>query len=217
MPDTQTQLVIETFVLGPYATNCYVVRTAGDPRCWIIDAGYVPEPLIESVKEQGLTPQAIILTHAHADHIAGLGEIKDAFPDAPILLHEAESAWLSDPELNLSASFGAPFTTPPADRLLTGDETLDLAGTSWKVIFTPGHSPGGVTLWSAKENCSFVGDTLFAGSIGRYDFPTCDREILFRSIRQTLYKLPEQTTVYPGHGPTTTIGVEKTTNPFVRA
>jgi len=215
--DRSNTAVIEPFVLGPFATNCFIVRSPSGGGCWIVDAGFEPDPLIQRVRHEGLTPDAVILTHAHADHIAGLHDVRRAFGEAPILIHQAESDWLNNPSLNLSEGFGQPLTAPPADRLLEGGETLELGGVSWKVLHTPGHSPGGITLWNEADAAAIVGDTLFAGSIGRFDFPTSDRDALMRSIRETLYALPDETTVYPGHGPETTIGREKATNPFVRA
>ena len=215
MPDPSTAALIEGFCLGPFATNCYLVRP-GDGSCWIVDASFEPRAMIQRVQELGDTPSAIILTHAHADHIAGLAEVKEAFPEAPVLIHEAEASFLTNPVLNLSAGYGEPLTAPVADRLLKGGETLELGDSSWKVLHTPGHSPGGITLYCEAAKQALVGDTLFAGSIGRYDFPTSDGPTLFKSIQQQLYTLPDDVTAYPGHGPTTTIGREKTTNPFVR-
>lgn len=215
MPDPSTPPLIEGFVLGPFATNCYVVR-AGGGSCWIVDASFEPQPLIARVRELGLTPSAIILTHAHADHIAGLAEVKAAFPEAPILIHEAEKGFLTDPTLNLSAAYGTPLIAPEADGFLEDGQTIELGDSKWKVLHTPGHSPGGVTLYCEAAGEALVGDTLFAGSIGRHDFPTSDGPTLFKSIREKLYMLPDETRVYPGHGPMTTIGREKRTNPFVR-
>jgi len=216
--DPSSTSVIETFTLGPFATNCYLVRASSQsPDCWIVDAGFSPAAMIQRVIEGGLRPTLIVLTHAHADHIAGLAEIKEAFSDAPTLIHRAEADWLADPESNLSAALGEAITAPEADRLIDGGETLTLGQTQWRVFHTPGHSPGGITLWSEQIGAAIVGDTLFAGSIGRFDFPSSDGDRLFESIRRTLYALPEQTAVYPGHGPATSIGREKQSNPFVRA
>jgi len=203
--------------LGPFATNCYIVRVEGSPGCWIVDAGYEPAELIDRVRDLGLTPRAVILTHAHPDHIAGVREVLAAFPGTPIMVHRAERDWLIDPDLNLSTVIGSPVTAPKADRLLDGGEELELDGTHWRVLHTPGHSPGGITLYNASENAALVGDTLFNRSVGRTDFPGSDPPTLVRSIRETLYALPPRTRVLPGHGTETTIGEEMASNPFVPA
>lgn len=207
---------IEVFSPGPYATNCAIVRAAGHSGCWIVDAGFEPRGMIDRVRELGLTPEAVVLTHAHVDHIAGVREVVKSFPKLAVWIHEAEREWLGDPELNLSVFTGKPVTAPGPDRLLHDGEELGLGTTRWRVLHTPGHSPGGVTLYCAEAKLAMVGDALFAGSVGRTDFPGCSMEQLAESIRGKLYTLPEETKVYPGHGPTTTVGREKKTNPFVR-
>lgn len=219
-PPTQGPSAISGFPLGSYQTNCYVVRgvgaTADDPSCWVVDCGYEPEPLLHFLQQHGLQPEAVVLTHAHPDHIAGLFALRKAFPKAPIWIHEAEEDWLTDPERNLSTILGTPLTAPAADRLLTHGETLTLCGEEWEVRHTPGHSPGGISLISKDRSTAFVGDTLFDGSIGRHDFPNADFATLERSIRQQLYSLEDDTLALPGHGGPTTIGKEKATNPVVR-
>jgi len=209
---------IRMFTLGPWATNCYIVTSprSGSNDCWIIDAGFDPGAMIETVKAENLNPVRLILTHGHADHIGGIPEMREAFgSDVPIMIHEVEAKFLTDPSLNLSQMFMMPFAVDPADAFLEDGQKLTLGEARWKVIYTPGHSPGGVTLYHAESDNAIVGDTLFAGSIGRYDFPTSNGELLFRAIRERLFALPDETVVYPGHGPATTIGEEKRTNPFV--
>lgn len=215
-PAFQSGLVVRPFVLGPFETNCYVVSATGSSDCWVVDCGFDPGELIDHIRRQKLRPAALLLTHAHADHIAGIDELRRAFPGIPIHIHPAEREFLRDPELNLSAALGYGITAPAADHALCDGQALELGGSRWTVLHTPGHSPGGVTLHCAEEGIALVGDTLFAGSIGRSDFPTSDEAALHRSIRQRLYVLPDATVVYPGHGPATTIGREKRTNPFVR-
>ncbi len=202
--------------LGPFDTNCYIVNHPASDECWIVDAGLNPGALIDEIRRRRLRPVAVVLTHAHWDHIAGLWEVRKAFPEVPILIHEAERAWLADPLLNLSAAVVTPMTAPEASQLLRDGDELTLAGERWKVLHTPGHSPGGLTLWHEPSATALVGDALFAGSVGRTDFPGSDPQVLANSIRTRLYTLPDKTRVYPGHGPETTIGREKASNPFVR-
>ena len=209
-------LKIDSFVLGPFATNCYVIHDPDGEGCVIIDAGMEPDRMIEAVRALDRTPTHIVLTHAHCDHIMGLDLVRRAFPGVPVLLHADEASWLDDPALNLSMPFGSPFTTAPADQLLQGGETLELANRTWSVIHTPGHSPGGITLYCEQEGVAIVGDTLFNGSIGRFDFPTSDQRALFRSITELIYALPDDTRVFPGHNDPTTVGQEAASNPFVR-
>ncbi|MFG0328659.1 MAG: MBL fold metallo-hydrolase [Phycisphaerales bacterium] len=207
---------IDCVTLGPWETNCYVVRAPTSSACWIVDAGFEPAALIRHVRDQGLEPEKLILTHAHLDHIAGAREVVEAFGGLPISIHEAERDWLSDPTLNLSAFVEMNITAPEATDLLEDGQPLTLDGHQWIVLHTPGHSPGGVTLVHNDSRQAIVGDTLFQGSIGRFDFPTSDGDTLIRSIRERLMTLPDDTRVLPGHGPETTIGQERDSNPYVR-
>lgn len=216
-------ITVHTFCLGPWTTNCYVLHaplTAANPTshrpCWIIDAGFDPGPMVDYIQRHNLTPAAVILTHAHLDHIAGLRRLRALWPDLPILIHEAERDFLTDPRLNLSAFFGHPVTAPPATDTLQDRQLLDIAGLKFQVRHTPGHSPGSIALYQPQENLVLVGDTLFAGAIGRFDFPTSDGPTLMRSIRSQLLTLPDNTHVLPGHGSDTTIGQERRFNPFLQ-
>lgn len=208
--------VVRIFNPGPFQTNCHVVSVAGHGGCWIVDAGFEAEEMIDAIRRSGLVPEALIFTHAHLDHIAGGHAVIAAFPGLPIWIHEAEADWLPDAERNMSAMFGLPVTAPGPDRLLRDGDTLKLGPTSWRVLHTPGHSPGGISLLCENAPLAIVGDSLFAGSIGRTDFPGCSFEDLAHSIRSKLYTLPDSVVIYPGHGPSSTIGREKRSNPFVR-
>jgi len=210
------KLRIKAFTLGDFLTNCYVAHT-DDGACWLIDVGMHPEPMVTYLREQGLTPDAVVLTHAHGDHIAGLWEVREHWPDVPILVHEAERGFLTDPMLNLSGMLGMPFLAPEATGTIEPGATLSLGAFSFEVRHTPGHSPGGITLYQPEEGVALVGDALFAGSIGRTDFPTSDDAALMRAIHEQLLTLPDATRVLPGHGPETTIGQERATNPFLQA
>jgi hydroxyacylglutathione hydrolase len=208
-------LEIRVFTLGPFATNCYVLWPSASSQCWIIDASFQPAPLIEAVREAGLTPSLLILTHAHLDHIAGVEQVRAAFADLPVLIHEAERDWLADPDLNLSSTFGLPITARPPDRLLREGDVLKLGALGFHILHTPGHSPGGIGLYNPETRTLFAGDTLFFDSIGRTDFPNADQATLLNSIQHKLLVLPDETRVLPGHGQDTTIGREKRHNPFL--
>ncbi len=201
-------------------TNCYVVHPAAqrpDRPCWIVDAGFDPEPMIRYIQQHKLTPSQVVLTHAHVDHIAGLETIRQHWPDLPIVIHEAEREFPADPALNLSIALTEPVVAPPPTGLLQHGQKLELDGLAFEVRHTPGHSPGGVSLYQPDAAVVLVGDALFAGGIGRFDFPTSDEETLLQGIRTQLYTLPDTTRVLSGHGPPTTIGHERAHNPYVRA
>jgi hydroxyacylglutathione hydrolase len=216
-PSAMTRPHIESFVIGPYETNCFVVRPHADAMtCWIVDCGFTPKTMLDHVTEAGLTPEAILLTHCHSDHVAGLDEALQRFGRVPMYVHEAEVGFCSDPMLNLSGAFGHPIAVTEPDRTMKDGDVLSLDGVEWTVRHTPGHSPGGVIFVHEPSAQAIVGDTLFAGSIGRTDFPTSDGTALRRSLRDVLMSLPDEMTIYPGHGPATTIGRERVNNPFLQ-
>lgn len=213
--DMNKEAALWTASLGPFETNAYVYTPDGS-HAWIIDPGLGPQPVIDLVREHGFSIDAILLTHAHADHILGLPEVTKAFADAPVLIHEAEREWIADPALNLSAGFGMPYSGPEPSRLLAHGDEVSIGSEAWSVRHTPGHSPGGCVFIAPGGSLAIVGDTLFSGSIGRTDLPGGDFDQLAQSIRRELYGLDAACLCLPGHGPPTTIGQERAHNPFVR-
>lgn len=208
---------IDRLILGDFQTNCYVVRqeeAAAD--CLIIDPGLGPDDLLDLLSRQQLHPVAIIITHGHVDHIAGVAALLQQYPQIRVYIHKADAGLLTDPEANLSVLTGSVVATRPADVQLQDGDIIEEAGVRFKVLHTPGHTIGGICLYAEPEALVFAGDTLFADSVGRADFPGGDMEQLIESIRTKLFPLPDKTVVYPGHGMRTTIAREKRANPFVR-
>jgi glyoxylase-like metal-dependent hydrolase (beta-lactamase superfamily II) len=211
-------LQVETIVSVPFDENTYVAWHEGRADALVIDPGFEPDLILECLARHGLTPAAILDTHGHADHIAGNEALKRAFPNAPLVIGEGDAVMLTDAWANLSALFGQPITSPPADRVVREGEVLEYAGFSLEVLHIPGHSPGHVVfVWRDAPCHVFGGDVLFRGGIGRYDFPGGDGKLLLAGIRQKLFPLPDDTVVYPGHGPVTTVGHEKRSNPYLAA
>ena len=201
----------------PFGENAYVVFRPGERACAIVDPGFEPDAIVAAVEERGLEPVAILLTHGHSDHIAGNAFLRERWPGLPIMIGRHDAAKLVDPEQNLSAPFGLPPTSPPADRLLDDGESLAVAGLALEVREIPGHSRGHVVFVVRESEPPVVlgGDVLFHGSVGRTDFPDGDAAALAAGIRDRLYTLPDDTLVLPGHGPPTTVGRERRHNPFV--
>jgi hydroxyacylglutathione hydrolase len=208
---------IEPILSAPFQQLSYVAWRSARPDALVVDPGFDPDSILELLHEHELTLAAILNTHGHADHIAGNEAMKHAFPGAPLLIGRNEARLLLDADANLSAPFGEALISPPADRLLSDGERLEVAGFSFEVREIPGHSPGSVVFICDDFDPPFVfgGDVLFAGSVGRTDLAGGSAELLLSGIRAKLFPLPDGTLILPGHGPATTIGKERRTNPFV--
>ena len=208
---------IDRLMLGVYETNCYVLRSSETARdCLIIDPGLGAGKLINFLKEHELNPLAVVLTHGHIDHIAGVAALRTEFPDIRVHIHKLDADMLTKPHTNLSAMTGGNFSIEPAEFYLDEQSIIEQAGVKLSVLHTPGHTPGGICLYSEDEGIVFTDDTLFADSIGRTDFPNGNMPQLLEGIRKKLFTLPDETKVYPGHGPITSIAQEKAHNPFFR-
>ncbi|WP_010096983.1 MBL fold metallo-hydrolase [Ornithinibacillus scapharcae] len=206
-------MILKSFSLGPLGTNCYIVYH--DKEALIIDPGAEGEKLVDWLTKQELEPLAILLTHAHFDHIGAVDHLRNHYA-IPVYMHEAEQDWLESPTLNGSELFiGNGISTTRPDYLLEHGHS-SIGTFDFEVMYTPGHSPGSISFLFRDDNLIISGDVLFNQGIGRTDLTGGDYHVLQDSIRNKLYKLPNELIVYPGHGPQTTIGVEKLHNPFVR-
>ena len=207
---------IVSIELGPFLTNCYVVRASEARSCWVIDPGMEPEALLDYLSQNELDVERILLTHGHGDHIAGIGQVAKAYRRAILTVPAGDEYMLGDPAANLSGLFGLPIRTPAAGQLIRPGDRLMLGALEWLVLDTAGHTPGGVSFHCPQAGVVIVGDALFAGGIGRYDLPGSDGDLLVANIRRHLLTLDDETRVLPGHGPETTIGEERRNNPFLQ-
>ncbi|MCD7033119.1 MBL fold metallo-hydrolase [Metabacillus sp. GX 13764] len=200
--------------LGPIQTNAYLYYD-DKGECLIIDPGSEGNKLSNIIKEKKLKPLAILLTHAHFDHIGAADKVRERF-GIPVYVHKEEKDWLTSPELNGSSKMGMePITANPAEHLIDSEKELEIGPFKLAVLHTPGHSPGSVSYYDALSDLVFSGDALFAGSIGRTDLTGGNHELLLKSIHNKLLSLPEETLVLSGHGPETSIEAEMDSNPFL--
>ncbi len=206
-------MILKTLALGPIMANCYIVGCDRTREAAVIDPGDEPDRVLMALAEEKLTVKYILNTHGHFDHVGGNNRMKKA-TGAELIIHAADAPMLDS--LNTAASsFGLTAeNSPPPDRTVDEGDRIAFGDIAMKVIHTPGHSPGGISFHS--DGVVFVGDTLFAGSIGRTDFPGGDFNTLIASVKNKLFPLGDDTKVYTGHGPATTIAQEKQSNPFLR-
>jgi glyoxylase-like metal-dependent hydrolase (beta-lactamase superfamily II) len=205
-------MIIEKLEVAPFASNCYIVGAETSHEAIIIDPGAEADRILKRVKDLGLTVKLIVLTHSHFDHTGAAKEVKEA-TKAELAVHSADARGLQSMPLMGMLSRLSLQAAPPPDRLLKGGDSLEIAGLRLLVLHTPGHSPGGICLLG--EGVVFTGDTLFNFGIGRSDTPGGSERQLLDSIHTKLMVLPDNTRVYPGHGPETTIGIERKWNPFL--
>ena len=206
-------MIIRKLELNPFGSNCYIIGSESTKEGMIIDPGMMGEEIMKHVNELGLKIKTIVLTHAHGDHTGALADVKEA-TDAEVAIHADDAPLLkkSNAMIRMLGSYKEP---PAPDRLLKEGDVIDIGDLHFQVLHTPGHSPGGICLLERENEIVFTGDTLFQFSIGRTDFPGGSHEGLVQNIKDKLMVLPDNTTVCPGHGPDTTIGVERRVNPFL--
>ena len=201
--------------LGPLQTNCYVL--SDEQNCIIFDPGEEPQKIIQYIQTKKLKPLAVLLTHAHFDHIGAVDAIREQY-QISAYVHEKEAKWLMDPNLNGSQKWfpDTPLRQKPAETVLSGEKELIIGPFHFQLFETPGHSPGSISYYLKEYGMLFSGDVLFQNSVGRTDLPGGNQTVLFQSIIDKLLTLPDDTIVCPGHGPVTTIEDEKNNNPFLR-
>jgi glyoxylase-like metal-dependent hydrolase (beta-lactamase superfamily II) len=206
---------VRMFTVGPVQENCFIVREKDAKRAVIVDPGEEADRLLHAIDGLGITTlDAILVTHTHFDHVGAVAPVARA-TGAPVYCPELETRVLANIMDYVPWPGFGPFESYDADHTIAGGETLELAGLTLDVIFTPGHSPGHVTYAIRDEDALFSGDVLFQGSVGRVDLPGGDWPTLLRSIESLVDAYPPETTIYPGHMGITTLGRERATNPFL--
>jgi len=211
----RSAMIIKMLTVGSFAANCYIVGSSEAKQGMLIDPGANADTIMRTVQQTGLSISMILITHAHMDHVGALREVQQK-TNAQFAIHEAEKGFVFSAPMRMLTSLGvSPVKSPPRpDRLLRDGDLIDLGDLHFEVLYTPGHSSGGICLLG--HGVVFSGDTLFKLGIGRTDLPGMSHERLMKSIREKLMVLPDETVVYPGHGPATTIGDERRGNPFLQ-
>lgn len=204
---------VERFLTGIISTNCYLAINEETKQTVVIDPASSSPSLMNHIEAEGLKVEAILLTHGHFDHIMGIDGFLKKY-DVPVYVHEDDKEMMNDPQLNQSSTYTAGYTFSGAECIRDG-QVLHLAGNDFEVFHTPGHTPGCCCFYVREEGVLFSGDTLFAKSVGRTDFPGSSTSALIRSIREKLLPLPDETRVYPGHMGETAIGHEREHNPYI--
>ena len=209
----QNGMKCKVLIVGMVSTNCYIVSNVVTKQAFIVDPGDSPEPIMKYVDGEGLTVEAVLLTHGHFDHIYGVEALCKKY-DATLYAHEDEVEVLKDPVKNVSSMIGRVIRIDSATPVKDG-QVLNIAGFDMKVLHTPGHTKGSCCYYCEKTKMLFSGDTLFEGSVGRTDFPTGSSSTIVKSICTKLAVLPDDVIVLSGHGGETSIGYEKVNNPFI--
>lgn len=207
-------MIIERLVVGALQTNCYIVGDELTGESIVIDPGGDADLILKAVQRLKVKVKLVVNTHGHFDHIMANGDVMEA-AGAPLAIHPNDANMLTNPLRSFALFVGKIRPSPPATVWLEEGSTVEVGAITLEVLHTPGHSAGSISLWCASENAVFSGDALFNLGIGRTDFPGGSYRVLLQSIREKLFTLPDETAVYSGHGPETTIGFERAHNPFL--
>lgn len=205
-------MILRFLQVGPLASNCYIVGDNCSKKGVVIDPGAQPQLIYNKIKQDNLKVELIILTHGHSDHIGAVNELQE-LTGAEVAIHEKDYPLLLSPHENLSKYMGQEITISSVDFKLKDGQKLKVGELELDIVHTPGHTPGSISI--KIKNIIFTGDTLFTGSVGRTDFPGGSFQELIASIKNKLLILDDDTEIYPGHGPKSTIGIERKTNPFI--
>lgn len=208
---------ITRLVVGPLATNCYVLQDEPTGQTAVIDPGGDPQKIVACLQKSRSEPLYIINTHGHFDHVGGNRALKEQYPEAKLCIGEGDAPALAEDDPGRAVSFAQAVDSPEADVLLGEGDQLRVGQVTLDVLETPGHSPGGISLAAHDDSGTtlFCGDLVFAGGVGRTDLPGGDQAVLARSISRKILTFPDETVLRPGHGPETTVGREKSGNPFI--
>jgi glyoxylase-like metal-dependent hydrolase (beta-lactamase superfamily II) len=203
---------VEMIMTGPLQENCYVVMDEATHDAVVVDPGDDAPRIVEAIERMGAQPIAIINTHCHFDHVGAVSALQQQY-HMPFFIHPNDKEMLENAALS-AANFGLTIEQPRVDRFIREGERFQIGGSELSVRYTPGHCPGHIIL--VGDGFALVGDVVFAGSVGRTDFPGTSWDVLAQSIKRELLTLPDDTILFPGHGPSTTVGRERSTNPFLQ-
>lgn len=206
------ELKIDVIPVGMLEVNAIIAYDSDSLEGVLIDPGEEPETIVSAIEKTGVKLESIVLTHGHGDHIGAVGILRDEL-SLPVAIGRHDNEMLSDPALNLAANMGIELILKPAERLLNEGDMIQVGSFSFEVMHTPGHTKGSISLKSGMD--VIVGDLVFCGSVGRTDLPGGSFQELLRSIKEKILTLPDETRLYPGHGPVTTVGRERVSNPFL--
>ncbi len=208
-------LTVKCFTLGMFQVNNYLLYDDADRQAVLVDTGKDPYPVLDYIKAHQLDLKLLLYTHTHIDHVEGHEVIREAYPDLEAWMHPEEQFWVDALPMQAEMFRMDPPKTPVITGMVTPGQVFQVGAFTLEARFCPGHTPGGISYYVSQGPFLFTGDSIFAGTIGRTDFPKGDFETLMASIREQILTLPDETVVYPGHGPSTTVGEERRSNPYV--